>query len=73
MRNTLLLAGVWVLAALAIWTMLPLSAPKSNDLGYISACPFAPWSTLMLLLGAGILWVVRQYFLTRPPPPPSIS
>ncbi len=73
MRNSLLMAGVWVFAGLALWTLLPFSAPKANDLGYISACPFAPWSTLALLLGAGVLWVLRQYFLTRPPVPPAIS
>jgi hypothetical protein len=54
-----------VLVILAIATLVPLSGSKPNDLGYASACPFAPWSTLVLLLGAGLLWVVRQYILTR--------
>jgi hypothetical protein len=44
---------------------LPFSASKTNDLGYFSACPFAPWSTLALLLAAGVLWAIRQYLLTR--------
>lgn len=66
------MVGIWVLAALAAWTLLPIAAPKANDLGYVSACPFAPWSTLVLLLLAGILWVLRQYFLTRPSTPPPV-
>jgi hypothetical protein len=60
-----LLVIVLVLVVLAIITMLPLAASKPNDVGYVSTCPFAPWSTLVLVLGAGALWVVRQYILTR--------
>jgi hypothetical protein len=60
-----LLAVAIVLAALAIATLVPLSGSKPNDLGYVSACPFAPWSTLVLAVGAGALWIVRQYILTR--------
>jgi hypothetical protein len=60
-----LLAAVLVLLLLALITILPLSAARPNDIGYVSTCPFAPWSTLVLALGAGVLWVVRQYILTR--------
>ena len=67
-----LLVLMMVPIALAIWTLLPISASKANDLGYVSACPFAPWSTLSLLLVAGVIWVVRQYFITRPPAAPSL-
>ena len=70
-QGLLLLIGVFVI--LAVWTLLPFPAPRTNDLGYVSKCPFAPWSTLCLLLLAGVGWVIRQYFLTRPPPPPPIS
>ena len=71
--NRLLPAFGLVLIVLAVWTMLPAAASRSNDLGYYSKCPFAPWSTLSLLLPAGLAWVVRQYLLTRPPPPPPIG
>jgi hypothetical protein len=64
-RNTILLALVIIFAGMAVWTLLPLSAPKANDLGYVSACPFAPWSSLALLLAAGVVWAVRQYLMTR--------
>jgi hypothetical protein len=63
--NTMLLALVIVLVGLAIFTLLPFSASKPNDLGYVSTCPFAPWSTLTLLLGAGVAWAIRQYLATR--------
>ncbi len=71
-RNQGLLVLMMVPIALAIWTLLPGSASKVNDLGYISACPFAPWSTLSMLLLAGVIWVIRQYFITRPPVAPSL-
>ena len=64
-RNKALLGLVVILAGLAVWTMLPLSASKANDLGYVSTCPFAPWSTLALLLVAGVIWAIRQYLMTR--------
>jgi len=63
--GTGLLIIVFVLAGLALWTLLPFAAARPNDIGYVSTCPFAPWSSLVLLLGAGVLWVVRQYLLTR--------
>ena len=64
-RNALLLALVIVLLGLAAFTLLPFPAPKANDLGYVSACPFAPWSSLVLLLAAGIVWAIRRYLITR--------
>jgi len=64
-RNLGLLILVWLFVAGAALTLLPLPAPKANDLGYVSACPFAPWSTLALLLVAGLIWAVRQYLVTR--------
>jgi hypothetical protein len=72
-RNRLLWILFWAPIAIAVWTLLPLDAPKPNDLGYFSACPFAPWSTLSMLMVAGVVWVIRQYFLTRPPAPPPVS
>ena len=68
-RNQVLLVVIYALAASALWTLLPADSTRMNDLGYFSACPFAPWSTLLLVLLAGGLYVLRQYFLTSPPPP----
>jgi len=64
-RNAILLALIVVLVGLAIFTLLPFSAPKPNDLGYVSTCPFAPWSSLSLLGVAGLLWAIRKYLMTR--------
>ena len=53
-------AGMFVLAALA--TLVPISpSGMRSDLGYYTLCPFAPWSTFMLLVGAGVAWVIRGY------------
>ena len=64
-RNATLLALIIVLLGLAAFTMLPFSASKANDLGYVSTCPFAPWSTLAILLAAGVVFAIRQYLITR--------
>jgi hypothetical protein len=64
--STTILLGLAVLfAGLAVLTLLPFTAPRENDLGYLSMCPFAPWSTLALLLVAGVIWAIRQYLVTR--------
>jgi hypothetical protein len=56
----LVLAGAFAIAALV--TMWPYSAAtKTNDLGFLSLCPFAPWSALVLLAGAGLVLVIRAY------------
>jgi hypothetical protein len=60
-----MLGVVAILSALALGTLLPLGHSRANDLGYISLCPFAPWSTLMLGLGAVVIWAVRSYIVTR--------
>ena len=64
-RDGLLFGLVMVFAGLAALTLIPFSASKSNDLGYSSMCPFAPWSTLALLFVAGVIWAIRQYLMTR--------
>jgi len=64
--NVLLTGLMYLFAALALWTLLPFPpASRPNDFGYASACPFAPWSTLALLVVAGAAWAVRQYLRTR--------
>ena len=59
--STLLLWAAVLLIALAAVTLLPYSSPRINDFGYHSLCPFAPYSSGTLLLGAGLAWVVRAY------------
>ncbi len=62
--NSLLgVAFLFVIAGLL--TLIPFSAAKMNDLGYHSMCPFAPWSSLALLVVAGVVWLIRGYVLTR--------
>jgi hypothetical protein len=63
--NTILFGLALLFAGLAVLTLLPFTAPRQNDLGYTSMCPFAPWSTLALLVVAGVIWAVRQYLITR--------
>jgi hypothetical protein len=60
-----LLVLVWIFVVLSLSTVLPLSASKTNDLGYYSLCSFAPWSSLALLFVAGVIWAIRKYLLTR--------
>ena len=63
--NTILFGLALLFAGLATLTLLPFTAPRQNDLGYTSMCPFAPWSTLALLVVAGVIWAIRQYLVTR--------
>ena len=62
-----ILLGVAALfVAAAVLTLLPFSSNNiRSDLGYSSLCPFAPWSTLTLLAGAGLVWLVRAYVKTQ--------
>jgi hypothetical protein len=64
--SSVLLAVAILLAALAAATLVPFSSSMISDLGYYTLCPFAPWSTLALLLLAGISWVLRRYIDTQP-------
>jgi hypothetical protein len=60
-----LLGVAFLLALAALLTLIPSSAAQMNDLGYHSLCPFAPWSSLALLVAGGVAWMVRGYVLTR--------
>lgn len=62
----LLLAVAIVLAALGVATLLPYSSALQSDLGYYTLCPFAPWSTLTLLVLAGLSWLVRRHINAQP-------
>jgi hypothetical protein len=64
--SSLLLASAILLAVLAAVTLLPSSSLMISDLGYFTLCPFAPWSTLTLLVLAGIAWVVRRHIDAQP-------
>ena len=62
----ILLAVTLLLVAGALVTLLPFSSNNiKSDLGYNTVCPFAPWSTLTLLVGAGLAWIVRSYVKTQ--------
>lgn len=64
----ILTAVIGLLVAAAIVTLLPFSSNNiRSDLGYSSLCPFAPWSTLTLLIFAGLAWLVRAYVKTQQP------
>jgi hypothetical protein len=63
--NVLLGVAVLLVAA-AVVTLVPFSSGNiRSDLGYLSLCPFAPWSTLTLLAFAGLAWLVRAYVKTQ--------
>ena len=64
-RDAVFFAVIGILIALAVWTLVPGNTKKVNDLGYHSTCPFVPWSTLALLAGAGVAWMIRQYAFTK--------
>jgi hypothetical protein len=64
-RNQVLLVLAYLFVGGAILTLFPASARIKNDLGYFSLCPFAPWSSLLLLLVAGLLGAVRTYLVSR--------
>jgi hypothetical protein len=62
-----ILTGIaWLLVVMSLVTLVPYSTGNiRSDLGYNSLCPFAPWSTLTLLAGAGFAWLVRGYIRTQ--------
>lgn len=62
----LLLVCAVIAVVLAVATLLPSSAPVISDLGYSTWCPFAPWSTITLLVLGGLAWVVRSYVQKQP-------
>jgi hypothetical protein len=57
----LFLAGAVVFLILAVATLMPFPTSMISDLGYYTLCPFAPWSTLMLLFLGGICWALRRH------------
>jgi hypothetical protein len=64
--SLLLLSTAIVMFVLAAATLLPFPASMVSDLGYNALCPFAPWSTLAILIVGGLCWIARQH-LNRAP------
>jgi hypothetical protein len=64
-RNQILQTVAYLFVAAAILTLVPLPARIKNDLGYFSLCTFAPWSTLLLLMVAGLFGAIRTYMISR--------
>jgi len=61
-RNLLFRILIGCSLAAAALTLIPYSAAQvTNDLGYKSLCPFAPWSSLSLVAVAGLLFVTKSY------------
>jgi hypothetical protein len=60
------LALAAIFLVLAIATLIPVHSPVMSDLGYRSWCPFAPYSTLALLFGAGLCQSLRKHLKTLP-------
>lgn len=55
-----LLTGLIVLAA--VTTCVPYAkAKKKCDLGYKAVCPFAPMSTMTLLVAAGVVFLIGSF------------
>jgi hypothetical protein len=64
--SSFILVCVILLVVLAASTLVPYPNRMISDLDYYTLCPFAPWSTLTLLMLAGLGWVVRSYIGTQP-------
>ena len=65
MCSLLLIAAVFF-GVMAIVTLIPYQTRMMSDLGYFSMCPFAPWSTLTLLMLGGVCWSVRKHIKGLP-------
>jgi hypothetical protein len=63
--SVLTIAAVFF-GVLALATLIPHSGKTISDLGYYSWCPFAPWSTLTLMMLGSVSWAVRQHIRSLP-------
>lgn len=59
--SSLLQTVSFLLVAGAVVTLVPHDSLQISDLGYHTYCPFAPWSTITLLVLAGLGWVIRRH------------
>jgi Mn2+/Fe2+ NRAMP family transporter len=64
--STLLNAFAIVMLIGAVVTLVPHDSLQLSDLGYHTFCPFAPWSTITLLVLAGLGWVIRRHIDNLP-------
>lgn len=64
--SSLLLAIAMLLGVLGLVTLLPHQGTLQSDLGYYTLCPFAPWSTLTLLVLGGLCWMVHRHIDSLP-------
>ena len=62
----MLMALTVVLTALAVITVIPSPcASKPCGLGYKAVCAFVPWATVILVLAAGAVCVIRKKLFTE--------
>lgn len=59
--SALFLTTAILFAVLAAATLIPAASGDLSDLGYYALCPFAPWSTLILLFCGGICWMLHKH------------
>jgi biotin transporter BioY len=59
--STLFLAASVIFLLLGLATLVPHQGLMISDLGYYTFCPFAPWSTLAMLLVAGLSWAIHSH------------
>jgi hypothetical protein len=65
--STLLNVFAILMAIGAVVTVVPWSSTLTiSDLGYRTLCTFAPWSTLTLLVLAGLGWVIGKHVARLP-------
>jgi len=58
-------AGILILAGAS--TLIPwASVGEANVIGYKSLCPFAPFSTLICMMGANVLLTLRKRLAASP-------
>ncbi|MCG8473396.1 MAG: hypothetical protein MI742_16275 [Desulfobacterales bacterium] len=61
MNRTLFTLCGYILMVSAASTLVPWAgASEANVLGFRSLCPFAPFSTLICLMGANILFTLKK-------------
>jgi hypothetical protein len=64
-RDQTLLIAAYLCVGAAVLTLIPSDVKIVSDLGYHSLCPFAPWSTLLALLAAGVIAAARAYLMSQ--------
>jgi hypothetical protein len=64
--STVLYAFAMVMLVGAAVTLVPHDSLQLSDLGYHTLCPFAPWSTITLLVLAGLGWVIHRHIDNLP-------